>query len=81
MEKPELLSPAGSWERLEAAVRYGADAVYLGGDRFGLRAACGNFGGEALPKAVPHLVLHGGSGLDEEAIDTGVPHLQHAAHL
>ena len=54
MEKPELLSPAGSWERLEAAVRYGADAVYLGGDRFGLRAACGNFGGEALPKAVAY---------------------------
>ncbi|MDL2233228.1 U32 family peptidase, partial [Ruminococcaceae bacterium OttesenSCG-928-L11] len=35
---PELLSPAGDRERLEAAVQYGADAVYLGGKQFGMRA-------------------------------------------
>ena len=37
--KPELLSPAGDMERLEAAVRYGADAVYLAGKDYGMRAA------------------------------------------
>ena len=36
---PELLAPAGDRERLEAALMYGADAVYLGGDAFGMRAA------------------------------------------
>lgn len=41
--KPELLSPAGDMERLEAAVRYGADAVYLAGKDYGMRAAPGNF--------------------------------------
>lgn len=35
---PELLAPAGDRERLEAAVRFGADAVYLGGSAFGMRA-------------------------------------------
>ena len=39
----ELLAPAGDWERLEMALRYGADAVYLAGKEFGLRAAAGNF--------------------------------------
>jgi putative protease len=36
--KPELLVPAGSLEVLRVAVRFGADAVYIGGDAFGLRA-------------------------------------------
>ncbi len=40
---PELLSPAGNREKLEAAVRYGADAVYLAGEVFGMRAAADNF--------------------------------------
>ncbi len=43
MSQPELLAPAGDLEKLETALDYGADAVYLGGDRFGLRAAAGNF--------------------------------------
>lgn len=43
MKKPELLAPAGDLEKLKAAVRYGADAVYIGGERFSLRAAAGNF--------------------------------------
>ena len=40
---PELLSPAGSPEALLAAVAAGADAVYLAGKSFGMRAAAGNF--------------------------------------
>ncbi len=50
--KPELLAPAGDMERLEAAVRYGADAVYLGGKDYGMRAAPGNFTREELKRAV-----------------------------
>ena len=38
MKKPELLSPAGDLERLKIALTYGADAVYIGGPAFGLRA-------------------------------------------
>lgn len=51
-KKPELLSPAGDMERLTAAVRYGADAVYLAGKSFGMRAAPQNFGEEELQEAV-----------------------------
>ena len=47
----ELLSPAGDWERLEMALAYGADAVYLAGDTFGMRAFAGNFSREDLPRA------------------------------
>lgn len=50
--KPELLSPAGNMEKLRAAVLYGADAVYLAGKRFGMRAASGNFTNEELAEAV-----------------------------
>ena len=49
---PELLAPAGDRERLETALLYGADAVYLAGKGFGLRAACGNFDEEGLREAV-----------------------------
>ena len=38
--RPELLAPAGDPARLEAAVRFGADAVYLAGKSFGMRTAC-----------------------------------------
>lgn len=51
-QKPELLSPAGDMERLEAAVRYGADAVYLAGKDYGMRAAPGNFTNEELARGV-----------------------------
>ena len=40
---PELLSPAGNFEKLKAALLYGADAVYLAGTRFGMRSAADNF--------------------------------------
>ncbi len=51
ISKPELLAPAGDFERLEAAVEYGADAVYLGSDCFGMRTAAASFGGDDLKKA------------------------------
>ena len=51
-KKPELLAPAGDMERLIAAVDYGADAVYLAGKSFGMRAAPQNFDEEQLEKAV-----------------------------
>ncbi len=50
--KPELLSPVGDMERLYSALEYGADAVYLAGKIFGMRAAPGNFSDEELKKAV-----------------------------
>lgn len=43
MNRPELLAPAGNMEKLKMAIIYGADAVYIGGDKYGLRAAAGNF--------------------------------------
>ena len=49
---PELLAPAGGREQLEAAVLYGADAVYLGGSALSLRAKCQGFDGQALEEAV-----------------------------
>ena len=53
-KKPELLSPAGDWEKLKMAVAYGADAVYLAGTVFGMRSFAGNFTDEELPRAVKH---------------------------
>ena len=50
--KIELLSPAGDMERLRMAVAYGADAVYLAGGQFGMRAFAGNFSREELARAV-----------------------------
>ena len=50
--KPELLSPAGDFERLRMAVLYGADAVYLAGTSFGMRAFAGNFDRKGLEEAV-----------------------------
>jgi U32 family peptidase len=50
--KPELLAPVGDMERLESALNYGADAVYLAGKTFGMRAAPSNFSDEELAEAV-----------------------------
>lgn len=52
MKKPELLAPAGNMEKLKMALLYGADAVYLGGKAFGLRAFGGNFTNDELQEAV-----------------------------
>jgi len=50
--KVELLAPAGNLEKLKMAILYGADAVYLGGEEFGLRAGAGNFGPEDLREGI-----------------------------
>ncbi len=52
--KPELLIPAGGLETLKVAVDYGADAVYIGGNRFGLRAKADNFTKEEMAEAVEY---------------------------
>lgn len=54
MKKPELLAPAGDMEKLMMAIHYGANAVYLGGKEFGLRAAAGNFTPEEMASAVKY---------------------------
>ena len=59
MTKLELLSPAGDMEKLKMAVLYGADAVYLAGTDFGMRAFAGNFTPEELPQAVKFAHDHG----------------------
>ena len=51
-KKLELLAPAGDMERLEMALAYGADAVYLAGTAFGMRSFAGNFTPEELKTAV-----------------------------
>ena len=56
---PELLAPAGSFECLVAAVAAGADAIYIGGKRFGARAYAKNFDSEELSRAVSYCHLHG----------------------
>ena len=58
MKKVELLSPAGNYECLIAAVQAGADAVYLSGKAFGARSFAGNFDNEELIKAVNYCHLH-----------------------
>lgn len=54
-KKPELLIPAGSLEVLKVAVDYGADAVYIGGQKFGLRAKAGNFTIEEMKHAADYV--------------------------
>lgn len=59
MRKLELLIPAGSPDVLKTAVRYGADAVYLGGESFGLRAKARNFTDEELREGIRFAHSHG----------------------
>ncbi len=54
MKKPELLMPAGNLDVLKTAFRFGADAVYVGGDMFSLRAKAHNFSNEELACAVEY---------------------------
>jgi putative protease len=56
---PELLAPAGTFEKLVTAIHYGADAVYLGGQQFSLRAKAGNFSLEAMADAVSYAHARG----------------------
>lgn len=52
MKKPELLAPGGSLEKLKTAILYGADAVYIGGETFSLRAAAENFSIEDMKEGL-----------------------------
>jgi U32 family peptidase len=53
-KKVELLAPVGNWEKLEIAIHYGADAVYLAGKDFSLRNFSGNFSRDELAQAVEY---------------------------
>lgn len=59
MRKTELLIPAGSLDVLKTAVIYGADAVYLGGEAFGLRAKAKNFTNEEIMEGIKFAHDHG----------------------
>lgn len=59
MKKIELLAPAGNREKLEIAINYGADAVYMAGSDFSLRNYAGNFSSTELPEAIRYAHSHG----------------------
>jgi len=77
-KKPELLCPAGDMERLNMALRYGADAVYLAGTSFGMRSFAGNFSPEELPAAVK--LAHEAGKKVHVTVNT-MPRNDEAAHL
>lgn len=52
LKRPEVLAPAGTLEKLKTAIHYGADAVYIGGDAYGLRSRAGNFSFEEMEEGV-----------------------------
>ncbi len=54
MQRPELLAPAGNMEKLKIAIHYGADAVYLGGEAFGLRNMADNFSVDEMKSALDY---------------------------
>lgn len=58
MKKIELLSPAGDFEKMVTAIHFGADAVYFGGKRFGLRAFSSNFDENEIIKAINYAHEH-----------------------
>ena len=59
-KQTELLAPAGSYESIRAAMAAGADAVYVGGVKFGARAYAGNLDQEDMCRAIDFVHLHGG---------------------
>ena len=77
-EKIELLAPAGDMERLKMAVAYGADAVYLAGNTFGMRSFAGNFSPEELKAAV---ALCHGKGVRVHVTCNTMPRNDEAARL
>ena len=56
---PELLSPAGDLDKMRFGIAYGADAVYMAGTRFGMRAAATNFDDNALREGIAYAHAHG----------------------
>ncbi|MGN7357921.1 peptidase U32 family protein [Paenibacillus sp. SAF-054] len=59
LDKPELLAPAGNLEKLKFAVHYGADAVYIGGQKYGLRSNADNFSFEEMREGVEFASKYG----------------------
>lgn len=59
LEKPELLAPAGNLEKLKFAIHYGADAVYIGGQKYGLRSNADNFSFEEMREGVEFAKQYG----------------------
>ncbi len=59
LDKPELLAPAGNLEKLKFAVHYGADAVYIGGQQYGLRSNADNFSFEEMQEGVEFASRYG----------------------
>lgn len=59
LKKPELLAPAGDLEKLKIAVLYGADAVYIGGEAYGLRAKAKNFDLKTMKEGIDFAHKHG----------------------
>jgi putative protease len=57
-KKPEVLAPAGTLEKLKTAITYGADAVYIGGNQFGLRSRAGNFSYDEMREGVTFARAH-----------------------
>src|SRR6478752_9638308 len=59
VKKPELLAPAGNLEKLKIAVHYGADAVFIGGQEYGLRSNADNFSLEEIKEGVEFAKKYG----------------------
>ena len=59
LKRPEVLSPAGTLEKLKVAVQYGADAVFIGGQAYGLRSRAGNFTFEQMEEGVQFAAKYG----------------------
>lgn len=58
-KKPEILAPASSLEVLKTAVEYGADAIYIGGEMYGLRAKAKNFSAEDMGEGIRYAHARG----------------------
>ena len=58
LKKPEVLAPAGTLEKLKTAIHYGADAVYIGGNAYGLRSRAGNFTYDEMKEGVTFAKKH-----------------------
>ena len=58
IETTRILAPAGTLEKLKTAIHYGADAVYIGGNAYGLRSRAGNFTYEEMAEGVAFAKAH-----------------------
>lgn len=58
LKRPEVLSPAGTLEKLKVAIDYGADAVFVGGQAYGLRSRAGNFSMEEMKEGIDYAHAH-----------------------